>query len=187
MASTKEELKKLILERAVERGEFILSSGERSHYYIDAKRVTLDPEGAYLIGEAFFDQLAKLEIDAVGGLTLGADPIATAIALISHKRGRPIPAFIVRKAMKAHGTMKRIEGALKPASRVAIVEDVVTKGGSALEAARAVEAEGHRVVKVLCLVDREQSGGESIRASGYDFGALFTATELGLKHDENSG
>ncbi len=181
MTSTRDELKKLILEKAVERGEFILSSGEKSRYYIDGKRITLDPRGAHLIGEAFFDLLANLEIDAVGGLTLGADPIATAIALISYERGKPIPAFLVRKAAKDHGTMKRIEGPLEPRSRVAIVEDVVTKGGSALEAARTVEAEGHRAVKVLCLVDREQGGGESIRASGYDFEALFTATELGLK------
>ncbi|MCL5291708.1 MAG: orotate phosphoribosyltransferase [Actinobacteria bacterium] len=181
MGSAREELKRLIIDKALRHGDFTLTSGAKSTYYIDGKQVTLDPEGAHLVGEVLFDLIKDLEVDAIGGLTLGADPVATAVAVISHERGKPIPAFIVRKGAKAHGIMKRIEGPIKPDSKVVIVEDVVTKGGSALKAAKAAEEEGHTVVKVICLVDRLQGGREALESAGYDFEPVFEVTELGVK------
>ncbi|MHB0976138.1 MAG: orotate phosphoribosyltransferase [Candidatus Aquicultorales bacterium] len=180
MSVEKDRLKQLILEKALKRGDFTLTSGEKSSYYIDGKQVSLDAEGAYLIGETTYALIEDAGAGGVGGLTLGADPIAAAVAIASYRHGRPIPAFIVRKAAKAHGSMKRIEGPLPPNSRVIIVEDVVTKGGSSLEAALAVEEEGHTVVRIVSVVDRLQGGREAIERAGYRFESLFTIKELGV-------
>ncbi|MCL4498975.1 MAG: orotate phosphoribosyltransferase [Chloroflexi bacterium] len=180
MGSAKDELKQLVIEKALRHGDFTLTSGAKSTYYIDGKQITLDAHGARLVGEVIFEAIEDLKADAVGGLTLGADPIATAVAIASDYKQAPIPAFIVRKGAKAHGTMRRIEGPIKPRSKVAIVEDVVTKGGSALEAAAAVEEEGHSVTAIICLVDRLQGGGEAIGEAGYEFRPLFTIEELGV-------
>lgn len=181
MFSPREELKALIIEKALKFGDFTLTSGAKSSYYIDGKQVTLDARGARLVGKVILELIEDLDVDAVGGLTLGADPIATAVAVVSDELNKPIPAFIVRKGAKAHGTMKRIEGPIAPGSRVIIVEDVVTKGGSSLEAAKAVVAEGHAVVKIICLVDRVQGGREAIENAGYDFEPVFDISELGVK------
>lgn len=178
MADYKEELRDVLKEKAVIFGEVTLSSGEKSNYYIDCRKVTLDAKGAFLIGEVLSDMLE--DADAVGGLTLGADPIATAIAVKSYEKGRPVEAFIVRKGQKAHGTMKRIEGPIEPGSKVVVVDDVITKGGSILEAIEAVEAEGHQVVKAICLVDRRQGGSDVIRNKGYKLEVLFTTSDLGV-------
>jgi orotate phosphoribosyltransferase len=153
-------------------GSFTLTSGRKSNYYIDGKRITLSPEGAYLVGKAIFDELGGSEVEAVGGVATGAYPMVTAVGLISHLEGKPVPVFIVREVVKEHGTMRRIEGHLKEGTRVAILEDVLTTGGSVMKAIEAVEAVGCKVVKVIVLVDREEGGSQKLKKEGYDFTAL---------------
>jgi len=174
-----DELLKLVKEKAVRKGEHTLSSGGKSNYYIDGKQVTLDPQGILLVGKAILGMLHGVQVDAVGGPTLGADPIAAAVALLSSQTGKPLKAFIVRKEEKKHGTQKRIEGPeLSPGSRVVMVEDVITSGISVLEAIHEVEKLKCRVVKVICLVDREEGADKTL--SAYNFSPIFTKTELGL-------
>ena len=153
-------------------GDFTLTSGRKSNYYIDGKRITLTPEGAYLMGRVIFDELAGTGVEMVGGVATGAYPMVTAVALISHLKGRPMPIFIVREVVKEHGTMRRIEGQLKEGSKVAILEDVLTTGGSVIKAIEAVEAISCKVVKVIVLVDRNEGGSERLKKAGYDFTAL---------------
>jgi orotate phosphoribosyltransferase len=174
-----ERLLEIFKKRAILKGDFTLASGRKASYYFDGRMVTLSPEGAFLIGEKVFRILEKCGAEAVGGMTVGADPIATAVALISHQEGTPIPAFIVRAEGKRHGTQKRIEGPLKAGSRVAIVDDVITTGGSVLRSIEAVEAEGCRVVKVVVLLDRQEGGSDEIRRRGYDFLAILEADTSG--------
>ena len=166
-------------EHAILHGDFTLSSGLKSSYYFDGRLVTLWPEGAYLIGKKVFDILKGAGVEAVGGMTMGADPMVSAVAVVSHLEGKPIPAFIVRAESKGHGTQKRIEGPLKKGSRVAILDDVITTGGSVLRAIEAVEAEGCRVVKVVVLLDRHQGGSDGIKRRGYDFQAILSADAEG--------
>ena len=153
-------------------GEFTLTSGKKSNYYIDGKRITLSPEGAYRVGKAIFDELSEIGVDAVGGVVTGAYPMVAAVAVISHLEGKPLPTFMVREASKEHGTMRKIEGHLKGGSRVAILEDVLTTGGSVSKAIEAVEAVNCRVVKVIVLVDRNEGGSDRLKQEGYDFTAL---------------
>lgn len=153
-------------------GEFTLTSGKKSNYYFDGKRITLHPEGAYRIGKMIFDQLAEAGVDAVGGVATGAYPMVAAVALVSHLEGRPIPAFIVREVAKEHGTKRQIEGHLREGSRVAIIDDVLTTGGSVKKAIEAVEAVNCQVVKIVVLVDRCEGGGAELEKSGYDFAAI---------------
>jgi len=175
-------LRQLILDRAVSYGDVQLSSGQASSFYVDGKQVTLSAEGALLFAEHFLAANPSDTYDAVGGPTLGADPMAAAVSLLSQQRGAPKPAFIVRKAAKEHGKMRRIEGPLEDGARVIVVEDVITSGKSVLEAIDALEAERScRVVKIVCLVDREQGAQEAFAARGYVFEPLFTATGLGIK------
>lgn len=184
-----EELKKLksrllqiIREKSYEKKEVTLASGRKSDFYIDCRQTTLHPEGAYLVGKIFYDMIKKsgLRIEAVGGPTMGADPIATAISVISHLEGNPMPAFIVRKEPKKHGLGQWIEGKknLENGANVAIVEDVVTTGGSSLQAVKRVEEEGLKVVAVFAMVDREEGGSEKIREAGYEFQAIFTKRDV---------
>jgi len=175
----RQELLKLVKEKAVRKGEHTLSSGKKSGYYIDGKQVTLDPQGILLVGRMILSMLQGTHADAVGGPTLGADPIAAAVSLLSSQTGHPLKAFIVRKEEKKHGTQKRIEGPeLKAGDRVVMVEDVITSGQSVLEAIREVEKLKCRVVKVICLVDREEGAGELL--APYQFSPIFTKTELEL-------
>ena len=162
-------------EHAILRGDFTLASGLKSSYYFDGRMMTLWPEGAYLIGKKILLILETAGVEAVGGMTLGADPIVASVAVVSHLEGKPIPAFIVRGEVKGHGTQKRIEGPLKRGARVAIVDDVITTGGSVLRAIEAVEAEGCKVAKVVVLLDRQQGGAEEIRRRGYEFTAILSA------------
>jgi len=157
---------------AVLYGDFTLSSGLKSDHYWDGKKITLSASGAYLVGKAIFEKLSLLDIDAVGGPEIGAIPIATAIAIVSHLEGRDIPAFIVRKNIKEHGTRKPVEGYLPKNSKVAIVEDVVTTGESVIKAIAIVEGLGCKVVKVIALVDRHEGGGDKLRRAGYDFESI---------------
>ena len=153
-------------------GEFTLTSGKKSNYYIDGKKITLSPEGAYQVGKAIFDELAEIGVDAVGGVATGGYPMVTAVAVISHLEGRPLPTFMVREVTKEHGTMRKIEGHLREGSRVAILEDVLTTGGSVSKVIEAVEAAQCTVVKVIVLVDRREGGSDKLRNQGYDFTAL---------------
>ena len=164
--------------RSILRGKYTLASGRTSDYYIDCRRTTLDPEGATLVGRCILSLIERegLRPAAVGGLTLGADPIAAAVAILSWQAGRPIPAFIVRKASKDHGTGRRIEGSLPQGGEVLVVEDVVTTGGSVLEAIGAVEESGARVAAVIGIIDREEGGREALVR--YPFHSLFRARDL---------
>ena len=181
-----EHLKDLLLARSVTRGDFTLSSGRRSSYYIDARRTTMSGAGLALIGSL---GLARLDARgwaprAVGGLTLGADPVAYAIAAAARARRPPpapaLDAFTVRKQAKAHGTGRRIEGCFEPGQAVVVVEDVITTGGSAQDAIAALAAEGARILGVLAVVDREEGGREVLEKDGHAVEALLTATQLGL-------
>jgi orotate phosphoribosyltransferase len=175
-------LEELLLARSVRRGDFVLASGEHSSYYIDCRLTTMSAEGLTLVGHAGLAAIrdAGWDATAVGGLTLGADPVAYAIAGASFAAGPPIDAFTVRKEVKEHGTRRLIEGNLAPGARAVVVEDVITSGGSALRAIDAVEREGGQVVGVLALVDREQGGRERIEQRGLDVVAITTAQRLGL-------
>jgi orotate phosphoribosyltransferase len=178
LAGTLEPLGSLLRQDAVLRGDFVLSSGRHSDYYLDARIVTLSSAGAWLVGQAFVDCLAGHEVDAVAGLAIGADPIVAAIAAYAGSIGRPLNGLIVRKERKEHGAGRRIEGPWSDGLRVAIVDDTLTTGSSSLEAARAVEDAGGSVEGVYALIDREQGARAAIESAGYSFTALFTAREL---------
>jgi orotate phosphoribosyltransferase len=170
----------LIDRHAVKRGEFVLASGARSKYYIDGKQVTLSAEGAALIAELILDVIAGQEVDAVGGPAIGADPIAGAIAAISFHRGRPLAAFMVRKNLKDHGTQRWVEGPVEPGSRVVIVEDVVTTGGSLLDCLDRLAALGFEVVRAIVIVDRLAGAAQTFAERDIPFTALCTTRELDL-------
>ena len=174
-----ERLLELFKEHAVLHGDFTLSSGLKTTYYFDGRKVTLWPEGAYLIGKKVFDIVTEAGAEAVGGMTVGADPIVAAVAVVSHLEGSPVTAFIVRGDVKGHGTQRRIEGPLRAGCKVAIVDDVITTGGSVLRAIEAAEAASCEVVKVAVLLDRNQGGSEEIVRRGYDFTAILSADETG--------
>src|SRR5881397_3317026 len=175
-------LRELLRERSVTRGDFILASGRRSSFYVDARRTTMSGEGLAVIGGLGLDRLAVRgwSPPAVGGLTLGADPIAYALALTAKRRGQLLDAFTVRKQPKDHGTGQRIEGCFASGFAVVVVEDVLTTGRSAREAISAVESEGGHVLGVLAVLDRDEGGREAIERAGYLVEALTTASDLGL-------
>lgn len=176
----RQRLLELLRERSLEFGDFVLSSGGRSQYYVDCRRTTMHAEGQVLVGRSVLELIRAREtqVDSVGGLTMGADPIAYAVAYTSYLQGSPVNAFSVRKQAKAHGTSKRIEGCMGPGDRVVVVEDAISTGGSALDACGAVEAEGGEVVAVVGLVDRESGGAEAIERAGYTVDAVFRISEL---------
>jgi orotate phosphoribosyltransferase len=172
----------LLKRDALRFGQFLLASGKTSHYYVDGRRVTLSAEGARVIGEGVIDILhSRPEIQAIGGLTMGADPIVGAVLALAPAREREaLRGFLVRKETKAHGTGRLIEGPLEPGMTVAIVDDVATTGGSSLKAVEAVEAIGCTVACVIAVLDRLEGAGETFRARGLDFFALATVDELGV-------
>ena len=174
------DLQRLLAERSAKRGKFILSSGRESSLYIDARLTTMSPDGLVLIGKLGVQALQESgwNIDSVGGLTLGADPVAYAIAYASVASGRPVRAFTVRKEPKAHGTGQVIEGPFVVGDRVAIVEDVITTGASALRAAAAVRNSGGLIAGVLAVVDRNEGGREAIEREGLPVIALTGADEI---------
>ncbi|MEG3863189.1 orotate phosphoribosyltransferase [Microcoleus sp. herbarium12] len=168
----------LLCEFAYREGDFVLSSGQKSSYYINCKPVTLHAEGALATGRLLFSMLPP-QVQAVGGLTLGADPIVTAVSVVSALEGASIPALIVRKETKGHGTMAYIEGPLlAEGTNVAVLEDVVTTGKSAMQAVERLRGAGYIVDRVLSLIDREQGGAELYREQGLDFQAVFTIADL---------
>ena len=178
----RERLKQLLLEKSYRKGIFTLSSGRTSDFYIDGKQTTLSAEGAYLCGKLIFQLIRNHpeKIGAVGGMTLGADPLVTAVSLISYLEKTPIPAFIVRKESKKHGTEDYIEGRnnIPVGTRVALVEDVVTTAGTLIKVIDRVEAQGYRVGLVVTVVDRQEGGSEALADKGYPLRAIFTKQEM---------
>lgn len=173
-------LLRLLADRSARRGTFTLASGKQSTLYIDARLTTMSPDGLALIGVLGLAALraSGWQVDAVGGLTLGADPVAYAIAYASAGTSAPLRAFTVRKEIKAHGTGKLIEGPFRAGDRVAVIEDVITSGASALRAIDAVRSAGGAVTGVLALVDREEGGREAIAAAGVPAIALTRASDI---------
>ena len=168
----------LLCEFAYKEGDFVLSSGQQSSYYINCKPVTLHPEGALATGKLLLSMLAA-DVEAVAGLTLGADPMVTAVSVVSALGDRPIPALIVRKEAKGHGTMAYIEGpTLSEGANVVVLEDVVTTGKSAMQAVERLRGAGYKVDRILSLIDREQGGAEFYRSVGLEFEAVFTIKDL---------
>ncbi|MBI3803998.1 MAG: orotate phosphoribosyltransferase [Nitrospirae bacterium] len=159
---------------------FVLSSGRKSHFYIDCKKVTLDAEGATWVGLLILDRIAELEIeiDAIGGMTLGADPIATAVAVLSYESGTPISAFIIRKESKGFGKQGFIEGRVGPETKVVVVDDVLTSGRATERTIRILQEAGCDVVKVIALVDRKEGGREHLEKIGFEVDCLYTVEDL---------
>jgi orotate phosphoribosyltransferase len=177
----KTRLLKLLFQKSFKQNPdpvFRLSSGRMSPYYVDAKKTTLDPEGAYLVGKIIFPLIRDLRPDGIGGLTLGADPIAQSVAMISFIEKQPIPAFIIRKEPKGHGTGAWLEGSLPDGARVVVVEDVVTTASSALKAIEKLKEAGHHVIKVVSLLDRLEGGEENLAKAGYSLKSIFTLEDL---------
>jgi orotate phosphoribosyltransferase len=170
----------LLAERSARRGHFTLASGRQSTLYIDARLTTMSPDGLSLIGPLALDALTASDwrVDAIGGLTLGADPISFAIAYASALSDTPLRAFTVRKEAKSHGTGRLIEGPFRDRDRVAVIEDVITTGGSALRAAQAVRNAGGDVAGVLALVDREEGGREALERAGLSVITLARASDI---------
>lgn len=168
----------LFCQLAYKEGDFVLSSGQRSSYYINGKQVTLHPQGALAIGRLLLSQL-PIDTEAVAGLTLGADPIVTAVSVVSALENRSIPALIIRKEAKGHGTMAYIEGPNLPAgANVVVLEDVVTTGQSAMKAVERLREAGYSVERVIALVDRQQGGAELYESAELKFQALFSITDI---------
>lgn len=180
MENLKRRLARLLIERSYKEGDFTLASGRKSDYYFDCRITALHPEGSWLIGKLFNALLTDVPVKGVGGMTLGADPLISATTVISHEEGRPLCGLIVRKEAKGHGTGQYVEGLanFQQGDKVAMVEDVVTTGGSLLKACERVKAAGLDVVAVCTVLDREEGGREAIEAAGYQLRAVFTRQEL---------
>ena len=176
----KKRLAELLLEKSYREGEFLLTSGRKSDYYFDCKPTALYPEGAYVLGQLFCDMLEGLDVAGVGGMTLGADPLVCAVTVVSFVRGRPLPGFIVRKESKGHGTNQYLEGLgnFRPGDKVAMLEDVVTTGGTLLKACDRVRQAGLDIATVLAVLDRQEGGRENLAQAGYELKAIFTRAEL---------
>ncbi len=170
----------LIRRDAFKVGEFTLASGAKSNYYIDGRLLTLSSDGAHALACVILDLIQDEEIDAVGGMTMGADPIVGAVLALAHAQGRRLGGFLCRKERKGHGTGKLVEGNLRAGDRVLMVEDVVTTGGSTLRAIDAVEEVGGRVVRIIAMVDRLAGAGEAFAARGHRFTPVFTVRDLGI-------
>jgi len=160
-------------------GEFQLSAGGTSKYYFDGRLLTLDPEGAYMVAKVFLEILEAYSVDAIAGPTIGADPIVSAVSVLSYMEGTPISGLIVRKEPKAHGGGKTIEGPIKSGQRVAIVDDTCTTGKSLFQAMQAVQDEGCEIPIVLSILDRRAGGSDEVRLMGYEFKSLLVADEVG--------
>jgi orotate phosphoribosyltransferase len=171
-------LKELYLARAVSFGTFTLASGKTSSYYINSKKVIFHSEAVALLGELLYQATADLPIQAIGGLEVGAIPMAAAAAMRYHQHGREIEGFFVRKEAKGYGSKQRVEGEVKAGDRVAVIDDVLTTGGSVVQAIQEVEKLGATVLRVVCVVERLQGAREAL--AGYDFRPLFTIRDFGI-------
>ena len=172
----------LVREKALKFGDFTLASGKKATYYLDGKQVTLDPAGARLVAEGILDLLADGPMPAaVGGMSIGADPITAAVVTMSAVRETPLKGFMVRKESKGHGTNQYIEGPVQPGEEVVIVEDVVTTGGSSLTAIERVEAFGLKVARVIAIIDRMEGGAEAFAQRGYQLCSLLSIRDFGIE------
>jgi orotate phosphoribosyltransferase len=186
MSDPRSELRSLLLAKSVKTGDFTLASGAKSNLYVDCRVTTLDSRGAVLVGQQMLalirseEAARSVQVNALGGLTLGADPISLSTAMSSSLAGEatPLRCFVVRKEAKGHGRGKRIEGNFITGDSVVVVDDVITTGDSTLKAIAAVEEEGAKVAFVVVLVDREEGGRANIEAKGYAVASLFTKTQL---------
>lgn len=184
LSNVKQQLLDLICTDAYKEGDFVLSSGQQSTYYINGKLVTLHPQGGQMVGRVMLDYIDN-SVVGVGGLTLGADPIVTAVSVVAAYEGRSITPLIVRKEAKGHGTQAYIEGPVLPAeSNVVILEDVVTTGQSAMKAITRLRAAGYAVNQVISLVDRQQGGAEYYTQENIDFKAVYTISEIQARWQE---
>lgn len=177
----KTKLLALLKKEALKTGKFTLSSGKTSNYYLDGRIITLTPEGAYLVAGIMLELVKDEDIDAIGGPTLGADPIVGAIAVLSHINNIPIKTFIVRKAVKEHGTQRQIEGPqLKAGSKVILVDDVATTGKALIEAKQALDKINVRVEKAIVIVDRGEGAAQNLASAGLKLESIFEIKDLGL-------
>ncbi len=177
----KKRLAQLLLEKSYIEGDFTLTSGQKSDYYFDCKHTALHPEGSFLLAHLFLGMIQKMEgVQGVGGMTLGADPLVSAVSLLSYIEKTPLPAFIVRKQPKGHGTNQYLEGLknFSAGARVCMLEDVVTTGGTLIKACERVRDAGFVVAGVLCVLDREQGGRQNCMEAGYSLQSIFTRQQL---------
>ena len=173
-----DELRELIKSDAVKYGKFILASGRESDLYVDLRKVTLNPKGALLIGSIIFDMIKERSVDAIGGMSLGADPIAVASSLVAYQAGHTINAFLVRKGKKDHGTKNMIEGPFEKGYKVVVVEDVITTGSSTITAIEHIEEAGMVVDMVIGILDRSEGGKEAIEKLGYEVRSILERKDL---------
>ncbi len=171
----------LVREKALEFGDFTLASGKKASYYLDCRKLTLDSAGANLVAEGVLQLLGDRLPDAVGGMAIGADPITAAVITIAHQQGRRLKGFIVRKEAKTHGKGRDVEGPVEHGNTAVIVEDVVTTGGSALQAIERAEAFGLKVQGVIGIIDRLEGGAEAFAARGYKLQTLLTIRDFGIR------
>jgi orotate phosphoribosyltransferase len=179
MSPARQRLLDAFRERAVSFGKFTLASGKESSYYINSKKAIFQSEVVSLLGDVLWEMTQDLSIDAAGGLEVGAIPMAATLAQRYHREGRPLEGFFVRKQPKAHGSQERIEGVLKSGMRVAVLDDVLTTGGSVLQAIGEIEKAGARVVSVVCIVDRLEGAREAL--ASYDYRPIFTIRDFGIE------
>lgn len=177
----KQQLMELVRAKALKFGQFTLASGKQASYYLDGKQITLDSEGARLIAEGILDLLGSDLPAAVGGMAIGADPITAAVVTMAGVRGLALKGFLVRKEAKGHGTQRFVEGPVQAGDRVAIVEDVVTTGGSSLQAIERAEAVGLKVERVIAIIDRLEGGAAAFAARGVPLQSLLTIRDFGIE------
>jgi len=175
------QLIRLFHERALKFGDFTLASGKKSTYYLDGKQISLHSVGLKLVSEGLLDLLDGVDFTAIGGMSIGADPIVGGVLTVAAERGRQLDGFLVRKESKGHGTKKYIEGPVQPGTKVVVIDDVVTTGGSALEAVDRIVDFGCEVVCVVGIVDRKEGGAANFAARNLPFRSLLTIEDFGIK------
>ena len=180
MIDMKRRLAKLLLEKSYREGEFTLSSGQKTNFYFDCRQTSLHPEGAWLIGNLFADMIRDIPAAAVGGMTLGADPLVTATSVVARQQGRLLAGLLVRKEAKGYGAKQYIEGLanVTPGDRVIMLEDVITSGASVLKACRRAQEASLTIAAVCAILDREEGGREAVTAAGFELKSLYTRPEL---------